>query len=59
MPATVGIAMIFIAGKARSYAARLSCFVVAARGDCFYAYSPRFSYHRHHQARPSRMPAGT
>jgi len=33
MPATFGIAAVSIAGKARSYAARLSCFVVTACGD--------------------------
>jgi hypothetical protein len=33
MPATFGIAGISIAGKARSYAARASCFVVPVCGD--------------------------
>jgi hypothetical protein len=33
MPATFGIAAVFIAGKARSYAAKLSLFVVPACGD--------------------------
>jgi hypothetical protein len=33
MPATFGIAAVSIAGKARSYAARLSLFVVPACGD--------------------------
>jgi hypothetical protein len=33
MPATIGIAAVTIAGKARSYAARLSLVVVPAYGD--------------------------
>jgi hypothetical protein len=41
MPATSGIADISIAGKARSYAARLSLFVVPVFGD---GGSPEWSY---------------
>jgi len=33
MPATIGIAAVSIAGKARSYAARLSLFVVPTCGE--------------------------
>jgi len=33
MPATFGIAAVSIAGKARSYAARRSLFVIPACGD--------------------------